>query len=122
MRVLELCTFQQAVRQQLAQRVRRPFDGVHHYLNGKAFEATEETGKELEKNLKIMADEPLTFPNSPIFIWSDADSDTGLTGHTVTMIQFVDAEYGGVKVSSWLMDATNGNLLNDGMDLFSSNN
>ena len=93
-----------------------------NYLNGKAFEATEETGKEFEKNLKIMVDELLTLPNSAVFIWSDQEGDTALTGHTVTMIQFVDAEYGGVKVSAWLMDAINGTLNNYGMDLFSDSN
>lgn len=93
-----------------------------NYLNGKAFEATEETGKEFEKNLKIMVDELLSLPNSSAFIWSDKTGDTELTGHTVTMIQFADAEYGGVKVSNWLMDAIDGKLVNYGMDLFTGNN
>ncbi len=93
-----------------------------NYLNGETFEATEETGKVFESNLKVMVNELLTLPNSSVFIWSDKETDTELTGHTVTMIQFVDAEYGGVKVSDWLMDAIGGNLVNHGMDLLSDSN
>ncbi len=93
-----------------------------NYLNGETFEATEETGKVFESNLKVMVNELLTLPNSSVFIWSDKETDTELTGHTVTMIQFVDAEYGGVKVSDWLMDAIEGNLVNHGMDLLSDSN
>ncbi len=90
-----------------------------NYLNGESFEATEESGQEFEKNLKTMVDELLALPNTSAFIWSDKDGDTELTGHTVTMIQFVDAKYGGVKVSDWLIDAINGDLTSHGMDLFS---
>ncbi len=93
-----------------------------NYLNGETFEATEETGKVFESNLKVMVNELLTLPNSSVFIWSDKETDTELTGHTVTMIQFVDAEYGGVKVSDWLMDAIEGNLVNHGLDLLSDSN
>lgn len=42
-----------------------------------------------------------------------------MTFHTVAMIQFVGAEYGGVKVSDWLMDALNGSMVNYELDLFS---
>ena len=64
-----------------------------------------------------MVDELLTLPNTSAFIWSDKDNDTDLTSHTVTMIQFVDAKYGGIKVADWLMDAINGKLTNYGLDL-----
>ncbi len=88
-----------------------------NYLNTGAFEANKAAGTEFEKNLKNMVDELLAFPNASAFIWSDKDNDTDLTAHTVTMIQFVDAKYGGIKVSDWLMDAINGKLTNYGLDL-----
>lgn len=88
-----------------------------NYLNTGVFEANKATGKEFEKNLKDMVDELLTLPNTSAFIWSDKDNDTDLTSHTVTMIQFVDAKYGGIKVSDWLMDAINGKLTNYNLDL-----
>ncbi len=93
-----------------------------NYLNTGVFEANKATGKEFEKNLKDMVDELLTLPNTSAFIWSDKDNDTDLTSHTVTMIQFVDAKYGGIKVSDWLMDAINGKLTNYGLDLMDKNN
>ncbi len=88
-----------------------------NYLNTGAFEANKAAGKEFEKNLKDMVDELLALPNASAFIWSNKDNDTDLTAHTVTMIQFVDAKYGGIKVSDWLMDAINGKLTNYGLDL-----
>ena len=88
-----------------------------NYLNTGAFEANKAAGKEFEKNLKNMVDDLLALPNASAFIWSDKDNDTDLTAHTVTMIQFVDAKYGGIKVSDWLMDAINGKLTNYGLDL-----
>ena len=87
------------------------------YLNTGIFEADEMKGKQFERDLKVMVDDLLTYPNTSVFIWSDQDGDTALTGHTVTMIQFVDAEYGGVKVSRWLMDAVNGELKDYGLEL-----
>lgn len=89
-----------------------------NYLNTDVFEANETAGKEFEKNLNHMVDELLTLPNTSAFIWSDKDNNTDLTAHTVTMIQFVDAEYNGIKVSSWLMDAIDGKLTNYGLNLF----
>lgn len=88
-----------------------------NYLNTGAFEANKAAGKEFEKNLKDMVDELLALPNTSAFIWSDKDNDTDLTAHTVTMIQFVDAKYGGIRVSDWLMDAITGKLTNYGLDL-----
>lgn len=88
-----------------------------NYLNTGAFEANKAAGKEFEKNLKDMVDELLALPNTSAFIWSDKDNDTDLTAHTVTMIQFVDAKYGGIRVFDWLMDAVNGKLTNYGLDL-----
>lgn len=88
-----------------------------NYLNTGAFEANKAAGKEFEKNLKHMIDDLLALPNTSAFIWSDKDNDTDLTAHTVTMIQFVDAKYGGIKVSDWLMNAINGKLTNYGLDL-----
>ncbi len=88
-----------------------------NYLNTSAFEANKAAGKEFEKNLKDMVNELLVLPNASAFIWSDKGNDTDLTAHTVTMIQFVDAKYGGIKVSDWLMDAINGKLTNYGLDL-----
>lgn len=64
-----------------------------------------------------MVDELFMLQNASAFIWSDKDNDTDLTVHTVTMIQFVDAKYGGIKVSDWLMNAVNGKLANYGLDL-----
>ena len=90
-----------------------------NYLDTGVFEATEAAGKEFEHHLKRMVDELLTLPNTAAFLWSDRDNDTELTFHTVTMIQFVGAEYGGVKVSDWLMEAIRGNLVSYGLDLFS---
>ncbi len=88
-----------------------------NYLNSGSFEANNAAGKEFEKNLKDMVDELLALPNTSVFIWSDKDNDTDLTAHTVTVIQFVDAKYGGIKVSDLLMDAINGKLTNYGLDL-----
>lgn len=88
-----------------------------NYLDTGSFEANKAAGKEFEKNLKDMVDELLTLPNTSAFICSDIDNDTDLMAHTVTMIQFVDARYGGIKVSDWLMDAINGKLTNYGLDL-----
>ena len=90
-----------------------------NYLNTGVFEASEAVGKEFENDLKVMVDELLALPNTSAFIWSDKDNDTELTFHTVTMIQFVGAEYGGVRVSDWLMNAIDGRLVNYGMGLFS---
>ena len=89
-----------------------------NYLNTGVFEANESAGKQFEKDLKVMMDELLALPNTAAFIWNDKGNDTALTTHTVTMIQFVGAEYGGVKVSDWLMDAINGKLANLGLDMF----
>ncbi len=88
-----------------------------NYLDTGAFEANKAAGKEFENNLRGMVGELLALPNAAVFIWSDKDNDTDLTAHTVTMIQFVGAEYGGVKVSDWLMDAINGGLTSYGLDL-----
>lgn len=88
-----------------------------NYLNTGDFDANKAAGKEFEKNLKDMVDELLALPNTSGFIWSDKDNDTDLTAHTVTMIQFVDAKYGGIRVSDWLMDAITGKLTNYGLDL-----
>ena len=86
-----------------------------NYLDTGVFEATKEKGKEFEKNLKLMMNDFLSMDNTAAFIWNDKGNDTDLTTHTVTMIQFVDAEYGGIKVSDWLMDAINGKLVNYGL-------
>ena len=92
-----------------------------NYLNSGVFEANQEAGKEFEKNLKKMVDELLSFKNTSAFIWNDKGNAADLTSHTVTMIKFVGTEYGGVKVSDWLMNAINGKMVNYGMDQFSDN-
>lgn len=88
-----------------------------NYLDTGSFEADKGAGKKFENDLKDMVEELLTLPNTSAFIWSDKDNDTDLTAHTVTMIQFVDERYNGVKVSDRLMDAVNGKLTNYGLDL-----
>lgn len=65
-----------------------------------------------------MVDDLLKLPNSSVFIWNDKGNDTELTSHTVTMIQFVGAEYGGVKVSDWLINSINDNMVNYGLEIF----
>ncbi len=87
-----------------------------NYLDTGVFEATEEKGKEFEQNLKVMMADLLSIDNTAAFIWNDKENDTALTTHTVTMIQFCDAVYGGVRVSDWLMDAINGNLVSYGVN------
>lgn len=90
-----------------------------NYLDTGVFEADEVAGKEFERNLKIMVEELLSLENTSAFIWNDKGNDTDLTSHTVTMIQFVGAEYGGVKVSDWLINAINGEMVNYGLNQFS---
>lgn len=90
-----------------------------NYLNNGTFEANEEAGKAFEMNLKVMVDELLSLKNTSAFIWNDKGNNTDLTSHTVTMIKFTGTEYGGVKVSDWLMNAINGKMVNYGMEQFS---
>lgn len=89
-----------------------------NYLNAGEFEANKEAGKEFENNLRLMVEDLLSHKNTSVFIWNDKNNDTDLTSHTVTMIQFANASYGGVQVSDWLMDSINGNMINYGLDLF----
>lgn len=88
------------------------------YLDDGSFEATSEKGKKFEHNLKGMVDELLKLPNTSVFIWNDKNNDTELTGHTVTMLDFVNAKYNGVKVSDWVMNTINDKTENCGLDLF----
>ncbi len=89
-----------------------------NYLDNKEFSSNVSLGKTFQNNLEVMVNELLFLPNTSVYIWSDVVGDDLLTTHTITMIDFVNKKYNGIKVSDYIANVINGDIKSYGMDLF----
>lgn len=89
-----------------------------NYLDNKKFSSNVSLGKTFQNNLEVMVNELLFLPNTSVYIWSDVVGDDLLTTHTITMIDFVNKKYNGIKVSDYIVNVINGDIKSYGMDLF----
>ena len=89
-----------------------------NYLDNKEFSSNVSLGKTFQNNLEVMVNELLFLPNTSVYIWSDVVGDDLLTTHTITMIDFVNKKYNGIKVSDYIVNVINGDIKSYGMDLF----
>lgn len=89
-----------------------------NYLDNKEFSSNVSLGKTFQNNLEVMVNELLFLPNTSVYIWSDVVGDDLLTTHTITMIDFVNKKYNGIKISDYIVNVINGDNKSYGMDLF----
>lgn len=89
-----------------------------NYLDNKEFSSNTSLGKTFQKNLEEMTKELLRLENTSVYIWSDVKGSTELTTHTITMIDFVNKEYNGIKVSDYIVNVINGEIKSYGLDNF----
>lgn len=89
-----------------------------NYLDNKEFSSNVSLGKTFQNNLEVMVNELLFLPNTSVYIWTDVVDDDLLTTHTITMIDFVNKKYNGIKVSDYIVNVINGDIKSYGMDLF----
>lgn len=89
-----------------------------NYLDNKEFSSNVSLGKTFQNNLEVMVNELLFLPNTSVYIWSDVVGDDLLTTHTITMIDFVNKKYNGIKISDYIVNVINGDIKSYGMDLF----
>lgn len=89
-----------------------------NYLDNKEFSSNMSLGKTFQNNLEVMVNELLFLPKASVYIWSDVVGDDLLTTHTITMIDFVNKKYNGIKVSDYIVNVINGDIKSYGMDLF----
>lgn len=89
-----------------------------NYLDNMEFSSNVSLGKTFQKNLEEMIKELLLLPNTSVYIWSDVKGSTELTTHTITMIDFVNKEFNGIKVSDYIVNVINGEIKSYGLDNF----
>ena len=74
------------------------------------------TGQNYDYNLNGVFFKDLNLKEPEVYM--DVVGDDLLTTHTITMIDFVNKKYNGIKVSDYIVNVINGDIKSYGMDLF----